>query len=163
MILDHVPGRADAVVIPGPAADADVLGHRDLDMIHVAAIPDRLEQRVSEPERQQVLYRLLAQVVIDPEDRMRREDRAEHVIELTSADQVMPERLLDHDPPPAARRRLAGHGRLHGYWRLPMRWRLAVCWPLRGHGRPAVQAGPAELFDHHGKLIRRDRPGERAV
>ena len=70
MVLDHVPGRADPVVVPGPAADADVLGHRDLDVVHVAAVPDRLEQRVGEPQREDVLDRLLAQVVVDAEDRV---------------------------------------------------------------------------------------------
>jgi hypothetical protein len=34
----------------------------------VVGVPDRLEQRVGEAQRQQVLDRLLAQVVVDPED-----------------------------------------------------------------------------------------------
>ena len=71
VVLDHVPGRADAVVVPGPAADADVLGHGDLHVVHVAAVPDRLVQRVGEAQRQDVLDRLLAQVVVDAEDRVR--------------------------------------------------------------------------------------------
>jgi hypothetical protein len=37
----------------------------------VVGVPDRLEQRVGEAQRQQVLDRLLAQVVVDPEDVLR--------------------------------------------------------------------------------------------
>ena len=45
VVLDHVAGGADAVVVAGPAADADVLGHRDLHVVDVVAVPDRLEHR----------------------------------------------------------------------------------------------------------------------
>ena len=45
VVLDHVAGGADAVVVAGPAADADVLGHGDLHVVDVVGVPDRLEQR----------------------------------------------------------------------------------------------------------------------
>ncbi len=77
VVLDQVAQRAGAFVIAGPALDPDVLRGGDLDVVDVVAVPDRLEQRVGEPQRQQVLDRLLAQVVIDPEDlRLRRRPRA---------------------------------------------------------------------------------------
>src|SRR6266571_1658584 len=38
VILDHVARGADSVVVPRPAADADVLGHGDLNVVHVAAV-----------------------------------------------------------------------------------------------------------------------------
>ena len=100
VVLDHVAGRADAVVVAGPAADADVLGHRDLHVVDVVGVPDRLEHRVGEPQRQDVLDGLLAQVVVDPEDRLG--GKTSETIALSSrADfQVVAERLLDHDPPP---------------------------------------------------------------
>ena len=44
MVLDHVAGRAHAVVVSCPAAGADVLGRRDLDMVHVVGVPQRLKQ-----------------------------------------------------------------------------------------------------------------------
>ena len=69
MVLDHVAGGADAVVVAGAAADADVLGHGDLHVVDVVAVPDRLEQLVGEAQRQHVLDGLLAQVVVDPEHR----------------------------------------------------------------------------------------------
>ena len=100
VVLDHVPRRAHPVVIPRPAAGADVLGHGDLDMVHVVRVPQRLEQLVREAQRQDVLHRLLAQVMIDPEHRVLREHRLHNVVQLPGRVQVMPERLLDHHPPP---------------------------------------------------------------
>ena len=82
VVLDDVAGRAHAVVVAGPAAGADVLGHGDLDVVHIVGVPERLEQLVGEAQRQDVLHRLLAQVVVDPEDRVRREHRLDDVVEL---------------------------------------------------------------------------------
>ena len=69
VVLDDVPGDADAVEVAGPAADADVLGHGDLHVVDVVVVPHRLEQLIGEAQRHQVLHRLLAQVVVDPEHR----------------------------------------------------------------------------------------------
>ena len=74
VVLDDVAGGADAVVVAGPAADADVLGHRDLHVVDVVGVPDRLEHLVGEAQGQQVLDRLLAEVVVDAEDRVGGED-----------------------------------------------------------------------------------------
>lgn len=60
VVLDDVARRADAVVVPGPAADADVLGHGDLHVVDVVGVPDRFEHLVREPQRQEVLDGLLA-------------------------------------------------------------------------------------------------------
>jgi hypothetical protein len=49
-------------------ADAEVLGGGDLDVVDVVAVPHRLEQEVGEAEREDVLHRLLAEVVVDAED-----------------------------------------------------------------------------------------------
>ena len=68
MVLDHVAQRAGALVIRRAPLDADGLGGGDLHVIDVAAVPDRLEHPVAEPEHQQVLDGLLAEVVIDAED-----------------------------------------------------------------------------------------------
>ena len=102
MVLDDVARGADAVVVAGAAADADVLGHGDLHVVDVVGVPDRLEHLVGEAQRQQVLDRLLAEVVVDPEDRVRREDALDDVVELARALEVVAERLLDDDPAPRA-------------------------------------------------------------
>lgn len=59
MVLDDVAGGADAVVIAGPTAQADVLGHGDLHVVDVVRVPDRVEQLIGEPQRQDVADRLL--------------------------------------------------------------------------------------------------------
>ena len=100
VVLDDVACGPDAVVVAGTTADADVLGHRDLDVVDVVGVPDRLEHVVGEPHRQDVLHRLLAEVVVDPEHRVGREHRLEHRVELASGLQVVPERLLDDHAAP---------------------------------------------------------------
>ncbi len=68
VILEHVADDAGRVVVAGAAADVDFFGHRDLHVIDVVAIPDRLENRVGEPQHEQVLHRFFAQIVIDAVD-----------------------------------------------------------------------------------------------
>ena len=62
------------------------------------AAPGPLNHRVGEPEDQDVLHRLLAEVVVDPEHLRLVEDLAHRATELTGARQVVPDRLLEHDP-----------------------------------------------------------------
>ena len=100
MVLDHVAGRADAVVVAGPATKADVLGHGDLHVVDVVGVPDRLEQLVGEAQRQDVLHGLLAEVVVDAEHRLLGEDVVDDLVELARALQVVRERLIDHHPAP---------------------------------------------------------------
>ncbi len=49
-------------------ADADLLVHGDLHVIDMVAIPDRLEHAIGKAQHQDVLHRLLAEIVIDPVD-----------------------------------------------------------------------------------------------
>ena len=70
MILDHIADGAGFLVEFAAAADVEVLRHRDLHAADVVAIPDRLEKRVGEARIENVLHRLLAQVMIDAEDRL---------------------------------------------------------------------------------------------
>ena len=105
MVLDDVPGRADAVVVAGPAADPDVLGHGDLHVVDVVAVPDRLVQLVGEPQRQQVLDRLLAEVVVDAEHRLSAGNtELTRPLSFCADSEVVAERLLDHHPPPLVAR-----------------------------------------------------------
>ena len=113
MVLHHVAQRPDALVEPAPPFDAELLGHGDLHAAHVVAVPDRLEERVGEPEHQQVLDGLLAQVVVDPEDVGLGEPPVEQGVELLGRGQVAPERLLDHHPR-ALGEALAGQALDHG-------------------------------------------------
>ena len=135
VVLDHVAGRADAVVVPGPAADPDVLGHGDLHVVDVAAVPDRLVHLVGEAQRQDVLHRLLAEVVVDAEHRLRREDRRPTI--------AFSSRALARSWPNGfsiTTRRQAGR-------------------PPPESDRP----DSLELLDHGGEGLRRDRQVERVV
>ena len=66
MVLDDVADCPGLVVIAGALSNAFVLRDRDLDGLDKVAIPDRLEQRVREPEGEDVLDRFLGEVMIDP-------------------------------------------------------------------------------------------------
>ncbi|CAB4707859.1 unannotated protein [freshwater metagenome] len=68
--------------------------------------PQRLEQHIGEAQRGQVLHRLLAEVVVDPEDRLGVEDRVERAVELARRLEIVPEGLLDHHATPRAVARL---------------------------------------------------------
>ena len=70
MVRHHVAQGAGGVVEAAAMADAELLVDRDLDMVDVVAIPDRLEHAVGEAQHQDVLHRLLAEVMIDPVDLM---------------------------------------------------------------------------------------------
>ena len=150
VVLDDVARGADAVVVAGPAADADVLGHGDLHVVDVVGVPDRLEHLVGEAQRQQVLHGLLAQVVVDPEHRVGREDVLDDGVELARRLQVVAERLLDDDPAPRPRLRVESPER-------------SSCWQTVANddGRDrqvegVVAAGAAllvELGDHLGEQV----------
>ena len=97
VVLDHVADRAGFFVEGAATLHAEVLGHRDLHALDAIAVPDRLEELVGEPERQDVEDRFLAQVVVDPEDPRFVERRVEDAIELAGGFFIVTERLFDHD------------------------------------------------------------------
>ena len=102
VVLDHVAGRADAVVVPGSAGHADVLGHGDLHVVNVVGVPDRLVHGVREAQRQHVLHGFLAEVMVDAEHARGVEDLGDHAVELLGALKIMAERLFDDHAAPRA-------------------------------------------------------------
>ncbi len=101
MVLDHVAERAGPVVVARPGSDAEILGDGDLDIGDPITIPDRLEQRIGEPEHQEVLDRGLAEVVIDPVDPALVKGLVEDGVERHRGLQVDTKGLLDHQTGPA--------------------------------------------------------------
>ena len=82
-----------------PTVSAD----RDLHVVDVAAVPDRLEDAVGEAEDEDVLDRLLAQVVVDAVDLVLVEHaRGSRRLSARAESRSRPERLLDDHPPPVA-------------------------------------------------------------
>ena len=104
MILDHVAHDAGGFIVIPAVLDADGLADQHLHVVDVAPIPDRLEQAVCEAQHHDVLHGFFAEVVIDPVDLMLVEDPTDFLIERAGRIEIAPERLLDDDPPPYARR-----------------------------------------------------------
>ena len=94
-----VPGL---LVERAAALDPDRLGDGDLHVVDVAPVPDRLEDRVGEAQGEDVLHRLLAEVVVDPEHLVLREVGVHELVERHRGGAVVAERLLDDDPAEAA-------------------------------------------------------------
>ena len=67
-----------SAAIPHP----EIFSHRDLDAVDMGAVPDRFEHRIREPRIKYVLHRLLAKVVVNPEDAFFREKAVENAVEL---------------------------------------------------------------------------------
>ena len=86
MVLDDVADGAGLLVEGAAVLDPEGLGDRDLDPRDRVAIPDPLEDRVAEAEDQQVLDRLLPQVVVDPVDPLLGEDLVEGGVEPARRD-----------------------------------------------------------------------------
>src|ERR1043166_2943779 len=66
VVLEHVAHHARLLVVTRAMLDAQGLRRGDLHVVDVVPVPHRLEDRVGEAEDQEVLDRLLPQVVIDP-------------------------------------------------------------------------------------------------
>ena len=103
MVLHHVPHGARLVVVGAAAGHADQLGNGDLHLLDVVRVPERLEERVGEADRHQVLHRLLPEVVVDPVDLRLVEVLAQLGVQRPGRGEVVPERLL-HDDPAVGRR-----------------------------------------------------------
>ncbi len=67
MVLHHITKCAGLLIERPAAFDPDIFGGRNLYVIDVVTIPDRLENAVRESEKQNVLNGLFAQLVIDAE------------------------------------------------------------------------------------------------
>ena len=110
MVLQHVAGGAGGVVEAGPGADADVLGHGDLHRVDVVGVPHRLEQRG---------WRSAGRGCSGPSPcpgsgRSGTRPAAVNTSSTRSLSslrrvEVVAERLLHHDPAPAAGLVVVGH------------------------------------------------------
>ena len=97
MVLDHVAQRTRAFVIACAVADALGFRDRDLDVIDVFLVEQRLEDAVGEPKHQDVLYRFFPEIVIDAVHLVLVEDLRDRVVDGARTLQIVADRLLDHD------------------------------------------------------------------
>ncbi len=111
VVLHHVARRAGVVVITAAALDAHLLGHRDLHVVDVEPVPERLINGIGKAEINQILHRLLAEIMVDAEDILFRKSALERAVEFFRALEIGPERLLDDEPPALAVLGLAGQSR----------------------------------------------------
>ncbi len=95
VILDHVADDAGLLVEGSPALHAEALGHRDRDRFDVVAVPDGLEERVREPEIEDVLDGFLPEVMIDAEDSLLGKRRVQRLIQGARRGQIATKWLLD--------------------------------------------------------------------
>ena len=102
MVLEHVPDGPRLLVERAAVLHADRFGHRDLHVVDVPPVPERLEDPVAEPEDEQVPDGLLPEVVVDAVDLRLAEDPEDLAVELLRGFEVAPEGLLDDHPAPAA-------------------------------------------------------------
>ena len=100
VVLHHVAQRARGIVVGAPPFHPEVLGHGDLHVVDELLVPERLEDAVGEPHDQDVLHRLLAQVMVDAVDLLLREDLERAAVQLPRRFEVMAKRLLDDDAGP---------------------------------------------------------------
>ncbi|CRR47400.1 hypothetical protein PAERUG_E16_London_17_VIM_2_04_14_05538 [Pseudomonas aeruginosa] len=98
VVLHHVAQLPGLVEVAPAAFDADLLGHGDLHVGDVVLVPLGLEQAVGEAQGDQVLHRLLAQVMVDPVNAAFREESGDRLVDLAGRLQVMPDGLLQHHP-----------------------------------------------------------------
>src|ERR1019366_950142 len=108
MILHHVAQSSGVVVITAAMFDAHRFGDGDGDIVNVAAVPERLEQRIGKTKGQNVLHRFLAEIVINPKDLRFVKAGGENGVQGAGRFQVVADRLLDHDPRPFAIARQSG-------------------------------------------------------
>jgi hypothetical protein len=102
VILDHIPQDPGGIVIAGPGPNAFGLRHGDWHMVNIVVVPDGFKARVGEAEDQHVLDRLFPQVVIDAVELLLTDDLEQLAIQRTCGHGIMPKRLFDNNPPPAA-------------------------------------------------------------
>ena len=95
VVLDDVAQRPRLLVEAGAGLDADGLGDGDLHVVDVLPAPQGLEDAVAEPEDEEVLDGLLAEVVVDAVDALLGEDGVQLRVQLPRRGAVVPERLLD--------------------------------------------------------------------
>ena len=102
MVLEHVPHDSRLFVILASVLDPDAFRSGDLHIVDMLAVADRLEDGIGKPEHQEVLNRLLPQIVIDAVDLMLGEGATNACIQGDCARQALAEGFLDDDPDPGS-------------------------------------------------------------
>jgi len=97
MVLNDVADDSGFLVEPAASLDAEAFGHGDLDALNVLVIPAGLDQRVGKTEVDEILDRLLAQIVVDSEDRLLGKKMMKRAVQLTGRGEIAAKRLFHDD------------------------------------------------------------------
>ncbi len=81
MVLNHVTQLAGLIEVAPTALDTDLLGHGDLYVRNMVLVPLGFEQAVGEAQGDEVLYRVLAQIVVDAINAVFREKLRDGIID----------------------------------------------------------------------------------
>mmetsp|Transcript_16308 Transcript_16308/g.48909 ORF Transcript_16308/g.48909 Transcript_16308/m.48909 type:complete len:388 (+) Transcript_16308:465-1628(+) len=100
VILDDIPNDAELVKVAAPPLRAKRLLEANLHVGNVVAVPAGGNNGIGEPQHDQVLCQLLAQVVVDPENLLLRPILCNLLRKVLRRLQVFPEGLLHNDSKP---------------------------------------------------------------
>src|SRR5258705_11374489 len=91
MILNHIADCASLIIERASALNSKVLCHSNLYALDLIAVPERLKERILEAEKDHVMNRPLAEVMVDAEDVLLVESPEQNPIERLRRDKVVPE------------------------------------------------------------------------
>jgi hypothetical protein len=94
VILDHIANGSGLIVEGSAALDPERLRHRDLHALDVAAVPQRLKERINKAEKNHVVDRPLPEIVVDPKNRFLVEGPEQDPVELLCRGEVMTKRFF---------------------------------------------------------------------
>ena len=97
MVLHHVAQCTGMFVVASAFLNAQRLRNRDGHMVHIAAVPDRLEDRIGKTHGEDVLHGLLAEEVIDTEYLLFTEELGQNIIDRAERIQVMAQWFFNND------------------------------------------------------------------
>ena len=97
VVLHDIANGAGLFVEPPPSLETEPFRHGDLHALDVMAVPHRLQEGVREAEEQEILHRLLAEIMVDAEDALLIEYLMQRRVERPRTREVAPEWLFHHD------------------------------------------------------------------
>ena len=97
VVLHHIAHGTRSIVIGAAPGHIDCLSHRDLHMVDVFRLPQRLEQDIGKAHRHQVLDGFLAQIMVDPVDLLFREMPRQNRVQRPRRGQIAAKGLFHHD------------------------------------------------------------------
>src|SRR5207245_8475408 len=97
VVLHDIANGAGLFVKPPASLETEPFRHRDLHAFHVMAVPHRLQEGVREAEEEEILHRLLAEIMVDAEDARLIEYLMQRRVERPRTREVPPEWLFHHN------------------------------------------------------------------